>query len=115
MRREAAQPAQPVRPEPVAQAVHHQRVKARVTRDRLPRSARGGIAVEDALDVGADVVEHGSAISLCAPVYRLTFAAACDMALATPRRMWISSGVGCARLNSWFNPGMTFFGAAGSR
>ena len=37
------------------------------------------------------------------------------MALATPRRMWISSGVGCARLNSWFSRGISFLGAAGSR
>jgi len=37
------------------------------------------------------------------------------MALATPRRMWISSSVGAARLNSWFRRGMSFLGAAGSK
>ena len=37
------------------------------------------------------------------------------MALATPRRMWISSGVSWARLNSWFRRGINFFGASGSR
>jgi len=25
--------------------------------------------------------------------------------------MWISSGVSCARLNNWFNRGISFFGA----
>ena len=58
LRNEAAQPAQSVAPEPVRQPMGHQRMQARITRDHLPRAARGRIAVEDALDVGTQAIEH---------------------------------------------------------
>jgi hypothetical protein len=40
---------------------------------------------------------------------------ACSMALATPRRMWISSSRRWARFSSAFRRGTSFLGAAGSR
>ena len=48
-------------------------------------------------------------------LYRFALAAASAMDLATPRRMWTSSCVTCARLKSWLRRGMSFLGAAGSR
>ena len=80
---------------PVRQPVQHQRMQARITREHLPRAARGRIAVEDALDVGTQAGEHGVAVIWLWP-RSLSFyprRAASAMALATPRRMWISSGV----------------------
>jgi hypothetical protein len=56
---EARQPAQAAPPQPVGAAMQHQRVQPRVTRDHLPLAAGGRVAVEDALDVGAQAAEHG--------------------------------------------------------
>ena len=43
----------------VRQAVQHQRVKAGVGKHDVPHAARGGVALEDGLGVGAKAVEHG--------------------------------------------------------
>ena len=58
VRDEAPQPLQAVVPAPVRGAVQPDRMQARITGDHLPRAARGRIAVEDALDIGAQAGEH---------------------------------------------------------
>jgi hypothetical protein len=59
LRHEAAQPAQVAHPEPVCEPVQDQRMQARIQGQDLPCAARRGVAVEDALDVGAEALEHG--------------------------------------------------------
>jgi hypothetical protein len=48
----------PIRHIAVRDAMQLQRVEARIAGDHLPDRARGGIAVENAVDVFADAAEH---------------------------------------------------------
>jgi len=58
VRDKAAGPAQPVRPAPVRDAVHPQRVQAGIAGDDFPGGARGRVAVADRLDVLAQAAQH---------------------------------------------------------
>ncbi|MNT88639.1 hypothetical protein D3C72_2292280 [compost metagenome] len=64
VRDETPWPLEAVVPAPVSGAMQPDRVQARITGDHLPRAARGRIAVEDALDIGAQAGEHRF-FSLC--------------------------------------------------
>jgi hypothetical protein len=72
-------------------------MKSWVTGQHFPSGARSRISVKDALDVGMDAREHKQ-LGL-GQVY-LFDCAVSIMALATPLRIWISSGVRSARLNN---------------
>jgi hypothetical protein len=116
VRDEAPQPFEPVRPAPVRRPVQPHGVQAGVTGDDLPGAAAAGSRSRmhwmserrraNMVVVVFGIWQRSLALWLCRHSI---------MALATPRRMWISSGLSCARLNSWFRRGMSFLGAAGSR
>ena len=58
VRGEAAEPAQVVQPEPARELVDVDRVQARVAGQHFPRAARRRVALEDAVDVAAQLPEH---------------------------------------------------------
>ena len=65
MRDEAPEPLEAVAPAPVGAAVQKQRVQAGVAGQHLPGGAGGRVAVEDALDVGAESGKHARSLSFC--------------------------------------------------
>ncbi|MPN30981.1 hypothetical protein SDC9_178452 [bioreactor metagenome] len=58
MRDEAAQPLEAMRPAPVRRALQPDGVQPRITGDDLPGAASRGVAVKNALDVGAQAIKH---------------------------------------------------------
>jgi hypothetical protein len=63
VRDKTPQPFEPVRPAPVRGAVQHHGVQAGVAGDHLPSGARSGVAVKDALDIGADSGKHATSVA----------------------------------------------------
>jgi hypothetical protein len=63
MGHKAPHPLEAVVPEPVGAPVQHQRVQARITGQHLPGAAGSRVAVEDALDVGAQARKHGLSLA----------------------------------------------------
>ena len=62
VRDKAPQPLETVVPAPVRAAVQQQCVKARVAGEHFPGRARGGVTVENALDVGSDSGKHAASL-----------------------------------------------------
>ena len=60
MRDETRQPAQAMPPQPVREAVHDQRVNARIAGQHLPERTRRRIAVENRTNILTQMPEHES-------------------------------------------------------
>jgi len=58
VRDEAPQPLEAMVPAPVRRALQPDRMQTRITGDDLPGAACRRVAVEDALDIGAQAVKH---------------------------------------------------------
>jgi hypothetical protein len=58
VRNKAAQPFETVRPAPVGAAMQYHRMQARVAGEHLPGTAGSGVAVENALNIGAEAGKH---------------------------------------------------------
>src|SRR5262249_38726834 len=110
--------------------MQHDRMQPRIEGQHFPARTGRGVAVEDALDVGTQPGEHagccyidmGLAVYYRGPLLTADGVlpgasgfVASAMALAMARWRWISSCVGCARLNSCCRRGISFLGACGSR
>ena len=64
VRNEPSQPLETGQPEHVGETVEGKSVEARIAGEHLPHRSCGGVAVEDAADVFAGSLEHGSAFFL---------------------------------------------------